>query len=279
MKSIRTREWRNYVRAVFTMREELPIWLSRAFFFLAILIIAGAYTALYTLGNNNLPSWTKLLKGAGEMITDPRSGEHMAWIDTVSSLSRLIPSLAIASILGVTLGLYMGVYVAAESMWGRILNFQENIIPQAAMVVFLTVLGFDLKMYIGAIVFGALPVIAIRVYQAVREVHNEHIFSAKTLGASPQEIVWSLLFWQVLPHILNAILASVSVGLGILFLTEWVAGNSGFGYRFQRLYRSARVDVIIPYLMYLGLGGILTQQLFKKLQQVLCPWFVKEEKS
>ncbi len=277
MDQIRTRSWRDYIRATFTMRESLPAWLSRCYFALAILLILTAYTALAYLGDNTLiPTWGKLFHGVGEMWKDPKSGDYVLLKDTIDSYARLVPAIGIASVLGVVLGLYMGTYVAAESMWGRLLNFEENIVPNVAMVVFITLFGFEFKMFAAVIVFGILPVIAGRVYAAVREVHDEHIFSAKTLGASNQEIVWSILFWQVLPQIIDAIRASVGLALILLVATEWVAGQAGYGYRFLRLYRSARMDVVIPYLMALGFMGIGIQVFFNQVQRLLCPWYVRE---
>ncbi len=278
-RHIQARTWRDVARKVVTMREPLPRWLSNCFFALAILLILGVYTDIaYSGGNTLIPTWGKLIHGLGEMWKDSRSGEHMILKDTLASASRLVPAIALASVLGVILGLHMGTYVAAESMLGRLLNFEENIVPNAAMVVFLTLFGFGLKMYTAVIVFGILPAITGRVYAAVREVHDEHIYSAKTLGASGSEIIWSVLFWQVLPQIIDAIRASVGLALILLIATEWAAGQEGYGYRFLRLYRSARLDVIIPYLMTLGFMGIGVQLAFNGLQRLLCPWYNKEGK-
>ena len=261
------------------MREPLPGWLENSFFFMAICLIVVLYSVVaYSETNTLIPTWGKLATGFTHMMTDPRSGDHMLWMDTVASFSRLLPALAIASLLGIVLGLYMGTYVAAESMLGRILNFQENIVPNAAMVVFLTLFGFGFKMYMAVIVFGILPTIAGRVYAAVREVPDQHIFSAKTLGASGQEIVWTILVRQVLPQIIDAIRSTVGLALILLIATEWAAGQEGYGYRFLRLYRSARLDVILPYLMTLGFMGIGIQLMFNLIQRILCPWYVKEGK-
>lgn len=279
MNQIRHRSWRDYVRATFTPREPLPAWLSRCCFALGVLSILVAYSVIAYAGENTMiPTWSKLLRGLLEMWKDSRSGDRMLMDDTIASFSRLIPAIGIASVLGVVMGLYMGTYVAAESLLGRLLTFEENIVPTAAMVIFLALFGFQLKMYTAVIVFGILPVIAGRVYTAVKEVPDEHIFSAKTLGASNQEIVWSILFWQTLPHIVDAIRASMGLALILLVATEWVTGQTGYGYRFLRLYRSARIDVIIPYLMVLGFMGIGIQVLFNRLQRLLCPWYVREGK-
>lgn len=161
-------------------------------------------------------------------------------------------------------------------MLGRILNFEENIVPNAAMVVFLTLFGFEFKMYLAVITFGILPVIAGRVYQAVKGVHDEQIYAGKIIGGSSSEIVWSILFKMLLPQIIDAIRASVGLALILLVATEWVAGNAGFGYRFMKLYRAARMDVIFPYLMYLGFLGIAIQLVFNWIQRLLCPWYSKE---
>jgi len=261
------------------MREPLPEWLSAVFFGLAICVIIGLYSWFAYGEGATLPTWGELGKGTKELLTSSKNGEHMLVGDTIASMSRLIPAVLLSAVIGTVIGLYMGVYSAVESMFGKLLDFEGNIVPQAAMVVFLTVLGFAFKMYVVSIMFGTVPLIALQVAGATRSVHNEFIYSAKTMGATDAEVIWTILFRQVRPHIFKAIALSVGLGLGILLFAEWSSGSSGFGYRLLKLYRSAKVNMIIPYLMYFGILGVLNSLFWKLMTRLIDPWFLKAQEK
>src|SRR3989338_617787 len=101
-RQIIRRSWRDDIRKIFIMREPLPGWLENSFFFMAICLIVVLYSVVaYSETNTLIPTWGKLATGFTHMMTDPRSGDHMLWMDTVASFSRLLPALAIASLLGI----------------------------------------------------------------------------------------------------------------------------------------------------------------------------------
>lgn len=263
--------------ALVTPRADISARTDKALFVLSLLVIVIGYSLLaYRPENTLFPHWGEMWVGLGELLKDPASGDNVLWKDTIASGSRLIPSVAFAAVVGTVLGLYMGVYHGVNSLLGRIFNFLGNIPPNAIMIAFLAMFGLGYMKYTSVIVFGILPMIAISVYLAAKQVHNEYIYSAKMLGASNQEIVWSIMFKQVLPHIISAIKQSIGPAVIFLIATEWVTGESGVGFRFYTMSRTVKLERIFPYVMYLGLLGLMGQIFFNYLTGLLCPWYVKE---
>lgn len=250
-----------------------------AIFFLAILSIIVGYSLMaYDKDNRLLPTWGKLLAGLQNIITDPVTKDHYLWQDTIDSFSRIIPAVGIASLIGIVIGMYMGVYAGAEAFFSRILTFLGNIAPNAIMVMFLIYFGYKFQMYVAVIVFGIFTMIAKTVFEAVKEIGDEEIFSLKSLNASSSEIVWTVLFPQVLPQILSAIQQAFAPAIIYVISAEWVTGSSGFGYRFSMFSRSGRLELTFPYLLYLGAIGVITLAVFNLLTRILCPWYRKETK-
>ncbi len=250
-----------------------------AIFFLAILSIIVGYSLMaYAKDNKLLPTWDMLFVGLKRIITDPETGDHYLWEDTINSFSRIIPAVGIASVIGIVIGMYMGVYVAAEAFFSRILTFISNIAPTAIIVLFIVYFGYQFKMYVAVIVFGIFPVIAKTVFEAVKEIGDEEIFSLKSLNASSSEIVWTVLFPQVLPQIISAIQQAFAPAIIYVISAEWVSGSSGFGYRLFMFSRSSLLELTFPYLLYLGTVGVVTLAVFNLATRILCPWYRKETK-
>jgi NitT/TauT family transport system permease protein len=269
--------FKNDVRSILTPRGNLSKAGQNLCFFLALVLLAIGYTYLADQeGNTLFPKWDELWLGTKKMVYNPAMEESIIWDDSIASFKRLIPAIAISGVAGVTMGLYMGLYLGAESLLARVLEFIGNIPPIAMMVVFLIKFGFDLEMFVAVQVFGIITLVTTGIYLATKSVNNEHIYSAKTLGASSQEVVWSILFFQVMPQIIESIRQSVAPAIIYLIAAEWQAGSSGWGYRFMKLYRSGKMEVIFPYLFFFGLLGIAIKLLFTFLERKACPWYSKE---
>jgi len=272
------RVWKS-LRPIITIRGEISQRQGQIIFVLALITIASVYSALaYSDTDKILPTWDKLWIGVGKVITDPATGDHYLWEDTFASFGRILPAIGLSSLIGIIIGMYMGVYGAAEAFLSRILTFLGNIPANALMVVFFSYFGFGLKMYIAVIISGTVSMIALSVYEAVKAIGSEEIYQLKMQGASSSEIVWSVLFWQVLPHILTAVRATFGPALIYTIAAEWISASDGFGYRIMMFKRSARMELIFPYVAYLGLLGIFTQTVFKFAERILCPWYEKGDK-
>jgi len=266
-------------KPLFVIRGSVSQRWQIAIFFIAILSIVIGYSLLaYDKDNRLLPTWSMLFAGLQKIITDPVTGDHYLWEDTIDSFCRIIPAVGIASVIGIVIGMYMGVYAGAEAFFSRILTFIGNIAPNAIMVLFIVYFGYQFKMYVAVIVFGIFTMIAKTVFEAVKEISDEEIFSLKSLNASSSEIVWTVLFPQVLPQIITAIHQAIAPAIIYVISAEWVSGSSGFGYRFSMFSRSGRLELTFPYLLYLGAIGVLTLAIFNLTTRLLCPWYRKETK-
>ena len=51
-----------------------------------------------------------------------------------------------------------------------------------------------MEMYVAMITFGILPILTQTIYLAVKDVPEENINKAATLGASKLEIIWNVIF-------------------------------------------------------------------------------------
>ena len=97
------------------------------------------------------------------------------------------------------------------------------------------------------------------------------------LGASQFEIVWNVIFWEVLPKVIDAIRLQIGPAMVFLIAAEMVVGDVGFGYRIRLQSRLLHMNVVYPYLLYLAVFGFGIDWALRQLQHKLCRWYVESE--
>ncbi|MGE0608291.1 MAG: ABC transporter permease [Pirellulales bacterium] len=200
----------------------------------------------------------------------------MLWQDASATFVRHFSGLAVGVLLSVVVGLAMGCYAPAEAFFLPPLSFLAKVPPTAIMAVFFVVVGLNFQMYVAMIAFGVLPTLAQAIYQAARnDVPEELVFKAYTLGASHVELIWNVIYKQVLPRIIEAVRLQVGPAMVYLIAAEMLVASAGFGYRIRMEQRLTHMDVVYVYLVILGLVGYLMDFSLSWLRKTLCPWFGK----
>jgi NitT/TauT family transport system permease protein len=210
-------------------------------------------------------------------VLDPQDeyqGRSWLRVDVVASFSRLIAGLATGVFVSVVLGLLMGCYAPIEAFFVPPMSVLAKIPPTAMLAVFFILVGTDLSMHVAMISFGIIPSLSQAVYQSAKtDVPEELIYKAYTLGASQLEIIWNVIFMQILPRVIEAVRLQVGPAMVYLIAAEMIAGSEGLGCRIRLMQRPMAMNVIYVYLAVLGLAGFLMDYSLTWLRRKLCPWF------
>jgi NitT/TauT family transport system permease protein len=224
--------------------------------------------------DTTIPSWRQLGAGVVKVV---RLDEHTEerWIveDSWATISRLFTGLFFGIVGAVVLGILMGCHKGVESFFAPPLSFLAKVPPTAALAVFFVMVGTDTEMYVAMIAFGILPTLAQAVYLGVRDVPDELLYKAYTLGASNAEVVWNVIFRQMLPKIIDAIRLQIGPAMVYLIAAEMVCGHVGFGYTIRLQSRLLRMDVVYPYLIFLAGFGFAMDYGARRARRALCPWY------
>ncbi|MCA9187814.1 MAG: ABC transporter permease subunit, partial [Planctomycetales bacterium] len=189
----------------------------------AFVLLALTYTGIsqsrYAKNPNQttVPGWKELAGGVHKILapdTVDYDGHCWLLVDSIASFKRLFTGLGIGCLAGIVIGVAMGCYTVVEALLLPPLTFLAKIPPTAMLAVFFALVGVNFGFFVAMIAFGVMPTLAQAVFQASRnDVPDELIHKANTLGASQAEVIWNVIFRQVLPRVLDAIRLQVGPAL------------------------------------------------------------------
>ena len=228
--------------------------------------------------DTTVPTWGMLVKDGLIRACTPQGSferkETWILIDFKATAWRLVAALLLGLALSVCLGLLMGCFDPAEAFFLPPFSFFSKVPATAVLPIFFVLVQINFKMYLAIIVFGMLPTLAQSICASVRkDVPEELIFKAYTLGASQFELIWEVIFRQVLPRILDAARLQIGPALVLLVAAEWMVAGEGIGYRLRLFYQRTDMTVVFVYVLLLGLIGLVADYALIWLRRKLCPWF------
>jgi ABC-type nitrate/sulfonate/bicarbonate transport system permease component len=225
-----------------------------------------------------VPSWGLLYKDGLIRVCTARGPyvrkEIMLVSDFKVTAARLVTALLVGVAASVLLGLLMGCWDPVEAFFMPPFTFLSKVPATAVLPVFFVLVQINFRMYIAIIVFGMLPTLAQSISQSVRkDVPNELIFKAFTLGASQLELIWEVIYKQVLPRILDAARLQIGPALVLLVAAEWMVAGEGIGYQLRIFYQRTDMTVVFVYVLILGALGLAADYTLIWSRRKLCPWF------
>ena len=267
------------------IRRSIPNWL---FWLLSIGGIAVLLTAYELVSlrqtrinplQTTIPSFEKLSEGLRQIFRPQGLPENpkppMFWVDIRATLWRLVLGMSVGVALSIVVGVLMGAYRWIEAPLSPVVMFLSKIPPTAMMPIYFAVVGTDQKMFASMVALGIFFSMTQSIYQAVRQdVTDEAINKAYTLGASELEIIYEVIWKQILPKIIDSIRLQIGPAMVFLLAAEMVVGSAGLGYQIRMQSRILNMSVVYVYLAILALIGLAAEWSLATLRRTLCPWFV-----
>jgi NitT/TauT family transport system permease protein len=267
------------------IRREIPRWLFWSLSIGGIVVLLTAYglvSARQTRINElqtTIPSFQKLGHGLQQIFLPQGQPENpkpaMFWVDIRATLWRLGLGMGTGVLCSIIVGVLMGAYRWIEAPLSPVFMFLSKIPPTAMMPIYFAVVGTDQKMFTAMVALGIFFSMTQSIYQAVRQdVTDEAINKAYTLGASEFEIIYEVIWKQILPKIIDSVRLQIGPAMVFLLAAEMVVGNAGLGYQIRMQSRILNMSVVYVYLAILASIGLIAEWSLATLRKKLCPWFV-----
>lgn len=216
----------------------------------------------------NVPAPSDVLSAGWELLHSPKLLAHVT-----SSITRVFAGFFVAAILGIGLGLIIG-----RSRWAEdaLLPPLEMLrpIPAVAWIPLAILMFPSSEMSMIFITFtGALFPILLNTIHGVEGVDPRLIASARSLGSGA-----TTLFTEViLPGAAPSIVTGLSIGMGTawfcLVTAEMISGQFGIGYYTWASYTVQNYPEIVVGMTFIGIFGMGSSALIKKLGNRLMPWY------
>lgn len=207
-----------------------------------------------------LPSPTAVVQALAD-----QAAQGVLWTDIGTSVYRITVGYLIAVVMAVPLGVMMGVSEWALSAIEPLMDFIRYM-PVVAFVP-LTIIWAgtdDLQKFL-IIWMGTFFQLVLLVCDAVLQVPQNLIDFGETLGMRKSEIILRIVFPSSLPRIWDALRVSLGWAWTWLVVAELVAATSGLGYRITVSQRYFATDVIIGYVVVLGILGLFFDQVMRAI--------------
>lgn len=242
---------------------------------LLVYIVASAARRAENPDDKLLPSLTAIGEAVKRMAftADARTGDVLMWLDTHASLLRLGSALAIATAIGLVLGVAIGLLPYARSLLGSFIAVVSMVPPLAILPILFITVGLGEAAKIVLIVIGVAPPLVRDVALRIEDLPPQQFIKGQTLGASSWTIVWRIVLPQILPRLVDALRLQLGPAWLYLIAAEAIAAESGLGYRIFLVRRYLAMDVILPYVAWITLLAFLMEIALLAFQRRAFPWF------
>jgi len=221
-----------------------------------------------------VPGVTSITTGWQKLTTPNKRGETWLVEDVKATYGRLFLGLGLGIGLSIVVGVAMGAYPWIEALLVPPIAFFAKIPPTAMLAVYFVLFGTKLEMFVAMVGFSVFFTLAQSIYQAAKkDVSDDGVHKAYSLGASSGEVIYEVLWKQILPRVIESIRLQIGPAMVFLIAAEYVVGDVGIGYRIRIQSRILNMDVVYIYLILLGASGLAMEWALTRFRRWLCPWF------
>ena len=251
-------------------RVQLPAWLMALASIGSVLLawhLATHYKLDFYVRFNNIPSpgevWDKVLEVN-------RSTKFITNIGI--SVRRILLGFAVATALGVGLGLMIGRY-----RWARHISMPAlevfRPIPAIAWVPMSIMLWPSNEVSIVFITFlGAFFPILLNSIHGVEAIDPVLLRAARSLGARESTLMFEVVLPGALPHIFTGLAVGMGVAWVSLIAAEMISGQFGIGYFTWEAYSLISYAEIALGMITIGILGLLCSGAIRLAARLAMPW-------
>ncbi len=248
-----------------------PIYLSASTF--TVLVTFGGWCLLAYGGfviPEFLPAPHQVLMTGARLLADGSLLVH-----TRASATVIFSGFALASVLAIPLGIFMGSFKLVEALVEPIVDFVRYLPVSALIPLLILWVGIGAEEKIAVIFIGTFFQQIILIADVSAHVSRDLLDVSYTLGARRRHVVARVLIPATLPGVMDTLRITMGWAWTYLVVAELVAANKGLGYMILNSMRGLFTDQIFVGIMVIGLLGLGTDQTFKYLHRWLLPWSPK----
>ena len=235
---------------------------------LLLLAIAWELAArLELVSTTALPPLTEVIASWFSMIKD---GELVT--NGVSSLYRAGAGLALAIIVGATLGIVMAWWKPVNVLLAPIVEIFYPLPKSALIPVTVIWLGFGDGSKILLIFLGCMLPVTIGAFNGARSSEQVLVWSARSMGASRIRMLWDVVVPSAMPEMLNGIRTALALSFILLVSSELIVAQRGFGYLIGFLGANGSYDAMYAVVLTVAFLGFAADRVYLLITKRALAW-------
>jgi NitT/TauT family transport system permease protein len=194
------------------------------------------------------------------------------WSSWLISFKRVFYGFIIAQVMGIPLGLLFGTSPRFRDLFFPVFELLRPIPPLAWVPISILFWPTNESSIVFITFIGAFFVIVINVYDGVASIKNEHIWLARSLGASRLSIFRRIMLPSVIPSIAVGMTLGIAITWNVVIAAEMIASDSGLGRMTWEGYVSSTPEVVLIGMISIGLAGFLSSIVVEWIEKRMMPW-------
>lgn len=199
-------------------------------------------------------------------------GSGELWTYLSASLVVLVEGMALATLVGIPLGVLMARYHLIDTVLEMYINALYAM-PTVAIVPLLVLwFGFDVTAKVVIVFLFTIFPILLNTYQGVRNVEGNLLEVARSFSSGERRLWMDVIIPSALPYILVGLRLAIGRGLVGVVIADFYTAISGIGYlivQYANNFQTAKL--FVPILTLMLLGAVLTW-LLTVIERRLTPW-------
>ena len=194
------------------------------------------------------------------------------WRSWAVSFERVGYGFLASQLLGIPLGLLLGTRRLFHDLVFPLVELLRPI-PPLAWVPLSILFWPTAELSIVFITFiGPFFIIVINVHDAVRGIRKEHLWLARSLGASPAYIFRRVILPSVIPAVAVGMTLGIAVAWNVVIAAEMIASDAGLGRLTWEGYVSHTGTTVLIGMISIGLAGYLSTLIVTYAEKKMMPW-------
>ena len=193
-------------------------------------------------------------------------------VDIGVSVLRILVSFITACVIAIPLGVLMGSFARIDGLFNPFVSAWRYLPAPAFIPILLAWFGTGEEPKLALLFLGVIWFLITLVMDHTRNVRDELIETAMTLGARRWQILWTVVVPAVLPNILIAMRQMLAIAWTYLVIAEIIAATNGIGAVMWRARRFLNTDEILAGILVIGVLGLAFDLLFRWLYRILFPY-------
>jgi ABC-type nitrate/sulfonate/bicarbonate transport system permease component len=188
------------------------------------------------------------------------------------SLGRMLAGLAIASVVGVALGVAIGRIPVLADLTEPLIHFGRAI-PAVTMVpVFLFVFRIGTPMEVATIAFGVIWPVLLNTIDGARHLNPGYMESARAFRLGPVQRLLRVVLPNAAPKIFAGLRLALALALVLMIVSEFQGSTDGIGREMSIAQANFDVPTMWEIIVLLGFLGILLNGVFALAERRVLAW-------